>query len=130
MTPAGTSNELGVQNGWEENTHMVITYSKGKDQPGEYHRWMMIIGVEERTNDLPVLLYLPAYQYVLSLESHTPPPLPPSVVSVTASQRALIPHRGRARANNASNIGMTSMTGWIVRSIFTLINAHTHKHKL
>ena len=25
MTPAGTSNELDVQNGWEENTHMVRT---------------------------------------------------------------------------------------------------------
>ena len=45
MTPAGTSNELDVQNEWEENTHthtgismyvcMVITYSKGKDQPGK-----------------------------------------------------------------------------------------------
>ena len=22
MTPAGTSNELDVQNGWEENTHL------------------------------------------------------------------------------------------------------------
>ena len=37
MTPAGTSNELDVQNGWEENTHthMVITYRKSMDQPGE-----------------------------------------------------------------------------------------------
>ena len=31
MTPAGTSNELDVQNGWEENTHthssvLVFTY--------------------------------------------------------------------------------------------------------
>ena len=24
MTPAGTSNELDVQNGWEENTHTLI----------------------------------------------------------------------------------------------------------
>ena len=25
MTPAGTSNELDVQNGWEENTHTAYT---------------------------------------------------------------------------------------------------------
>ena len=24
MTPAGTSNELDVQNGWEENTHTLL----------------------------------------------------------------------------------------------------------
>ena len=24
VTPAGTSNELDVQNGWEENTHTVV----------------------------------------------------------------------------------------------------------
>ena len=24
VTPAGTSNELDVQNGWEENTHMIV----------------------------------------------------------------------------------------------------------
>ena len=24
MTPAGTSNELDVQNGWEENTHIAV----------------------------------------------------------------------------------------------------------
>ena len=42
MTPAGTSNELDVQNEWEENTHtwyvcMVthIYYSKIMDQPGK-----------------------------------------------------------------------------------------------
>ena len=46
MTPAGTSNELDVQNGWEENTHtlcMVIPgmygdhkwQGKGKGQPGK-----------------------------------------------------------------------------------------------
>ena len=28
MTPAGTSNELDVQNGWEENTHNVIFYDE------------------------------------------------------------------------------------------------------
>ena len=27
MTPAGTSNELDVQNGWEENTHTFWTSS-------------------------------------------------------------------------------------------------------
>ena len=27
MTPAGTSNELDVQNGWEENTHTHICYT-------------------------------------------------------------------------------------------------------
>ena len=26
MTPAGTSNELDVQNGWEENTHTHIKF--------------------------------------------------------------------------------------------------------
>ena len=28
MTPAGTSNELDVQNGWEENTHTHTHYEK------------------------------------------------------------------------------------------------------
>ena len=28
MTPAGTSNELDVQNGWEENTHTVLSSDK------------------------------------------------------------------------------------------------------
>ena len=32
MTPAGTSNELDVQNGWEENTHthtlLVVSYEE------------------------------------------------------------------------------------------------------
>ena len=27
MTPAGTSNELDVQNGWEENTHTYIRHT-------------------------------------------------------------------------------------------------------
>ena len=45
MTPAGTSNELDVQNGWEENTHTNskyysmyiygITYKQSMDQPGK-----------------------------------------------------------------------------------------------
>ena len=30
MTPAGTSNELDVQNGWEENTHTHILYQAYK----------------------------------------------------------------------------------------------------
>ena len=29
MTPAGTSNELDVQNGWEENTHTHTQYRFG-----------------------------------------------------------------------------------------------------
>ena len=43
MTPAGTSNELDVQNGWEENTHTLYVcmyvwshiISKSMDQPGK-----------------------------------------------------------------------------------------------
>ena len=33
MTPAGTSNELDVQNGWEENTH---THTHTKDETAAY----------------------------------------------------------------------------------------------
>ena len=34
MTPAGTSNELDVQNGWEENTH---TYHRGARLKSHVH---------------------------------------------------------------------------------------------
>ena len=33
MTPAGTSNELDVQNKWEENTHSEH-FQQSMDQPG------------------------------------------------------------------------------------------------
>ena len=54
MTPAGTSNELDVQNGWEENTHTHISCresikvimsfdltSRNKDYKSLDKRWVM-----------------------------------------------------------------------------------------
>ena len=39
MTPAGTSNELDVQNGWEENTHthtLICLHTTTTDDPDPY----------------------------------------------------------------------------------------------
>ena len=36
MTPAGTSNELDVQNGWEENTH---THTKSDEYNNSMYVW-------------------------------------------------------------------------------------------
>ena len=38
MTPAGTSNELDVQNGWEENTH---THTVSSDSDGVLKKEML-----------------------------------------------------------------------------------------
>ena len=53
MTPAGTSNELDVQNGWEENTH---THT--------YCRRQISTGTEFEISHFIIFLYTPRPDYI------------------------------------------------------------------
>ena len=41
MTPAGTSNELDVQNGWEENTQHIIRVGEKNPITVGYYGWLL-----------------------------------------------------------------------------------------
>ena len=45
MTPAGTSNELDVQNGWEENTHTHRRKTKGLENSASRIRLIIMSSV-------------------------------------------------------------------------------------
>ena len=48
VTPAGTSNELDVQNGWEENTHTHIYISNEWSLRLSVYLWRTSRGLERR----------------------------------------------------------------------------------
>ena len=54
MTPAGTSNELDVQNGWEENTHTLYCTHSTFDSP----RRPVEVATIEQTQAKGYLYYL------------------------------------------------------------------------
>ena len=53
MTPAGTSNELDVQNGWEENTHNTIL--RIGTRTGLLHNYILILYLCESEREEEIL---------------------------------------------------------------------------